>query len=114
MSEVPQQPESTVVVMAESPEPNMVLRVVWFLFVGWWMSFWAISVAVLLQLTLIGIPGAIWVINRIPQISTLKSSRRLQVSETQAGVTVVSYADREQRKWWIEVDPIGWTGLSHN
>ena len=101
MSEVPQQPGSTVVVMAESPEPNMVLRVVWFLFVGWWMSFWAISVAVLLQLTLIGIPGAIWVINRIPQVSTLKSSRRLQVSETQAGVTVVSYADREQRKWWI-------------
>ena len=51
--------------------------------------------------TLIGIPGAIWVINRIPQIMTLKSSRRLQVSNNDSGVTVIGYSDREQRRWWV-------------
>ena len=57
--------------------------------------------ATVLQLTIIGIPGAIWVINRIPQIMTLKSSRRLQVSSNDSGVTVVGYSDKEQRRWWV-------------
>lgn len=94
---------TTVVVMAESPEANIAIRAAWFMFAGWWMSFWAISAAALLQLTIIGIPAAVWIVNRIPQVSTLKSSRRLQVAERQAGVTVVSYADREQLKWWVRV-----------
>ena len=92
---------TTVVVMAESPEANIAIRAAWFVFAGWWMSFWAISAAALLQLTIIGIPAAVWIVNRIPQVSTLKSSRRLQVADRQAGVTVVSYSDREQLKWWV-------------
>ena len=38
---------------------------------------------------------------RIPQIMTLKSSRRLQVSNNDSGVTVIGYSDREQRRWWV-------------
>ena len=101
LSQVPPFPGSNIVIMPESPEPNFVLRVLWFLFLGWWLSFGAIVVAALLQLTIIGIPGGIWVINRLPQIMTLKSSKKLQVTENQGGVTVVSYGDREQLKWWI-------------
>ncbi len=101
MAQVPQPQRSTVVVMAESPEPNMVLRVFWFLFIGWWLSFWVITAANILTLTIIGIPARIWIINRIPQIVTLKSSRKLQVSEQQGGVTMVGYQDREQIKFWI-------------
>ena len=67
MSQQPPSQGSNIVVMSESPEPNILLRVVWFMFVGWWLSFWAIVLATVLQLTIIGIPGAIWVINRIPQ-----------------------------------------------
>ena len=101
MSQQPPSQGSNIVVMSDSPEPNMLLRVVWFVFVGWWLSFWAIVLATVLQLTIIGIPGAIWVINRIPQIMTLKSSRRLQVSNNDSGVTVIGYSDREQRRWWV-------------
>ena len=100
MSQTPPSHGSTVVV-AESPEPNIFLRAAWFLLIGWWMSWWTITAAALLQLTIIGIPVAIWVTNRVPQVATLKSSRKLQVAETQSGVTVVSYSDRQQRKWWI-------------
>ena len=101
MSQQPPSQGSNIVVMSDSPEPNMLLRVVWFVFVGWWLSFWAIVLATVLQLTIIGIPGAIWVINRIPQIMTLKTSRRLQVSNNDSGVTVIGYSDREQRRWWV-------------
>jgi len=88
-------------VIAERPEPNLVIRVLWFLFVGWWLSGLATLVAILFQLTIIGIPLAVWVVNRIPQTVTLKSSHRLYVSENVHGVTVVRYADRQQRPWWV-------------
>ena len=101
MSQVPPNQGSNVVVMAESPEPNLVLRALWFIFVGSWVSFLTLWVAVFLQLTIIGIPAAIWVINRIPQIMTLKSSRKLQTVQNQDGVTVVGYSDRQQLKWWV-------------
>ena len=106
MSQQPPSQGSNIVVMSNSPEPNILLRVVWFVFVGWWLSFWAIVLATVLQLTIIGIPGAIWVINRIPQIMTLKSSRRLQVSNNDSGVTVIGYSDREQRRWWVRANLI--------
>ena len=114
-TDAPQRSGSTVVVMAESPEPNMVLRVVWFVFVGWWLSFWAITVANLITFTIIGIPLRIWIINRLPQIVTLKSSRTLQVSETDGGVTMISYGDREQRKFWVRClyfTLVGWWATS--
>ena len=101
MSQVPPNQGSNVVIMAESPEPNLVLRVLWFIFVGWWVSFLTMSVAGLLQITIIGIPATIWMINRIPQVMTLRSSRKLQTVQNQDGVTVVSYSDRQQLKWWV-------------
>ena len=106
---------SQTVVHMPSPEPNLVLRAVWFVFIGWWLSGLTVLLAVVLQLTIIGIPAAIWLINRIPQITTLKSSRKLQVAETTGGVTVVQYADRQQLPWWsraIYYVLVGWWAVS--
>ena len=112
-----QQPmgHTVVVVVESSPEPNLLIRVLWFLFVGWWLSFWAVLVAIVFQLTIIGIPVSIWIINRIPQITTLKSSRKLQITEAAAGVVVVDHADRPQRPWWqraIWYVLVGWWAVS--
>lgn len=104
----------TVVVEAR-PEPNILIRALWFIFLGWWLSGWAVLLAIVLQLTLIGIPAAVWLINRIPQITTLRSSRRLAVSQSAGGVTVVGYADREQLPWWIRTIYyvlVGWWATS--
>jgi len=106
-------PAPNVVIVAGNG-PNLAVRALWFVFVGWWLSFWAVLVAVLLQLTLIGIPVAIWLINRIPQIVTLRSSRHLQVTE-QGGVTVMQYADRAQRPLWLRAlyfVLVGWWAAS--
>lgn len=110
-----QHASSPVIVVAESSEPNILLRVIWFFFVGWWLSGLATGLAVLLQLTIIGIPAAVWVINRMPQIVTLKSSRKLDVSVNASGVTVVSHADREQRPFLhraIYYVLVGWWAVS--
>ena len=115
MSQEPSSPDSHVVIMPESPEPNIVLRALWFIFLGWWLSFWAMVLALLLQLTIIGIPGGIWIVNRVPQIMTLKSSRKLLASQDKSGVMVISYSDREQRKWWVRTiyyALVGWWATS--
>ncbi len=101
--------------MASSPEQNILLRVAWFIFIGWWLSGLTALLAILLQLTIIGIPVAIWLINRVPQITTLKSSRTLQVSEGEGGVVMVAHADREQFPWWgrvIYYVLVGWWAAS--
>lgn len=89
------------VVVAERPEPNLVIRALWFVAIGWWLSGLTTALAILLQLTIIGIPAAIWAINRIPQITTLKSSRQLQVGTGGSGAVIVGFADRPQRRWWV-------------
>ena len=101
--------------MVEKPEANLVVRALWFFFVGWWLSGLATLLATLLQLTIIGIPLAVWVINRMPQIVTLKSSRRLQVDTDQMGVVMVGYTDRAQRRWWVRAIYyvfVGWWAVS--
>lgn len=110
-----ERPPSQTVVVAASPEPNILIRALWFIFIGWWLSGWAVVLAILLQLTIIGIPAAVWLVNRIPQITTLKSSRKLQVTRDEAGGALVTHADREQIPWWIRTIyyiVVGWWATS--
>lgn len=66
--------EGAVTILKETdlPQRPVWLRALYFLFIGSWFSLlWALG-AWLLSLSLIGIPGAIWMYNRIPAVTTLK------------------------------------------
>jgi uncharacterized membrane protein YccF (DUF307 family) len=47
------------------------LRAIYFVLVGWWLSFIWIWVAWAAGLTLVGLPLSIWMMNRIPAVTTL-------------------------------------------
>ena len=52
------------------------IRALWFLFVGLWAGqIWLIG-AWLLNLTLIGLPLGLWMLNMLPQVMTLRQQRR--------------------------------------
>lgn len=95
------QQNSPIVVMA-SPEPNLLIRVIWFVFVGWWLSWLMILLGWFLNLTLILIPAGVFVLNRIPQAATLKSSRKdlRHTIDAATGVHIVEMVDREQLPMW--------------
>ncbi len=59
------------------------LRVLYFIFVGLWLSgVWA-TIAWVLSITIIGLPVGLWMLNRLPQVTTLKPERsHLMVSST--------------------------------
>lgn len=54
---------------------NLLLRAIYFLIFGLWFSaIWA-SVAWLLCVTIIGLPLGLWMLNRLPQVTTLRPQR---------------------------------------
>ena len=55
--------------------PNMLVRVVWYLLVGWWLTGLAMAVAWAAGITLIGLPISFYIVNRIPTVLTLRPRR---------------------------------------
>jgi uncharacterized membrane protein YccF (DUF307 family) len=49
------------------------LRVIWFFVLGWQLAAAWILVAWILNATIIGLPLGLWMINRVPQVLTLKA-----------------------------------------
>lgn len=52
--------------------PNLVVRVIWFILVGWWLTGILSAVAWAINATVIGLPLGLWIINRLPFVATLR------------------------------------------
>ena len=52
--------------------PNLILRVMWFILVGWWLTGILSVAAWALNATIIGLPLGLWIINRLPLAATLR------------------------------------------
>jgi len=59
-------------VLVEPSPPNLLIRVLWFVLVGWWLGGIVSGVAWLLNATVIGLPLGLWIINRLPTLITLR------------------------------------------
>ena len=57
-------------------QPSLLVRAVWFIFVGWWLTGLWLSVAWFLNVTIIGIPLGIKMINKVPFVLSLKQRER--------------------------------------
>jgi len=56
--------------------PNLLLRVLWFLLVGWWLGGILSGVAWFLNATIIGLPLGLWLVNRLPTFITLRPQEK--------------------------------------
>lgn len=61
----------------EVKSPNLILRVIWFVLVGWWLAGILSAIAWALNATIIGLPIGLWIINRLPLAATLRSPSSL-------------------------------------
>lgn len=59
--------------MAEN-SPSIVVRAIWFIAVGWWLAGVLLTTAWLLNITIIGLPIGIKLINYVPKTLTLKNT----------------------------------------
>jgi uncharacterized membrane protein YccF (DUF307 family) len=94
----PSTPRATTIVYERGP--NLLVRFVWWLFIGWWASGIAVAIAWAALITIIGIPLAIWIINRLPSILTLRPrTRHWTLGQDEQGRVVVSDRGRPQVAW---------------
>ena len=65
----------TTTVIRQERGANLLLRAVYFLVFGlWYSAIWA-STAWVLCVTIIGLPFGLWMLNRLPQVTTLRPQR---------------------------------------
>lgn len=82
--------------MVASPNesPSLPVRALWFCFVGWWLTGLWLTLSWLLSITVIGLPFAIALINRVPKVLTLKERSVRVVDVDDAGNVATGTADQ--------------------
>jgi uncharacterized membrane protein YccF (DUF307 family) len=105
-----------------SESPSLVVRAVYFLLVGWWASGIWLTVAWVLNLTIIGMPLGIKMINKVPLVVSLKARPVRNEIVDADGTVTVRQTNREQRSlvvravyfllvgWWASAL---WMGLAY-
>jgi uncharacterized membrane protein YccF (DUF307 family) len=104
----PVAPEATKTVDANVQTPQMIVaprqgpgflaRAVWFVLIGWWLTAIMIVIAYVLALSILGLPFAFYLFNRIPAFLTLRGrSKTYQVESTAEGTRYLTAANVEQR-----------------
>lgn len=94
--------------MVAARPPNLLLRVVWFIVVGWWLTGILSAAAWGLNATIIGLPLGLWIINRLPFVATLRpveSFYRIEEGVVVSGVKQRSFLIRAIYflvvGWWL-------------
>jgi uncharacterized membrane protein YccF (DUF307 family) len=100
-----------VIVQPQSSGPGFLVRAVWFLLIGWWLSAVATVLAYLLCITIIGLPFGFALFNRLPAVLTLRPRSETYVTEVRNGVTfmrggTVPQLDIGPRVVWFIL--VGW------
>ena len=67
--------------MVEREETNLLIRIIYFLLIGWWLGQIIIAVTWFFFITIIGIPLGIWLIDRLPTFVTLRAQERYRTIE---------------------------------
>jgi uncharacterized membrane protein YccF (DUF307 family) len=79
--------QSPQMVIAPQQQPNFIVRAVWFVLIGWWLTAIVIVIAYALALTILGLPFAFSLFNRIPAFLTLRGRSKTYQVETNADGT---------------------------
>lgn len=88
----------------EEPGIPFIIRVLWFFVVGWHVTLYWIVAAWFLNLTIIGMPLGVWMLNRMPLVLTLRMPRGYNVASARGNDSVEwHYQNVPQRSWLIRL-----------
>jgi uncharacterized membrane protein YccF (DUF307 family) len=79
----------TTATIVAKKNPGCLVQIVWFALVGWWLGQAWVAVAWFLAATIIGMPLAVMMLNRVPEVMALRGETELLVRSWN-GHTVVT------------------------
>ncbi len=92
--------QSSTTIQRESG-PGCLIQALWFIFIGWWLGVIAIAIAWFLNITIIGLPIGLAILNNIPRILSLQPPRReIQVMHV-GGETRITESSLPQRNFFL-------------
>jgi len=65
-----------------------IIRVLWFFLIGWHVTLYWIVAAWILNVTIIGLPLGLWMLDRVPLVLTLRMPRSYTITRVQDGQSV--------------------------
>jgi uncharacterized membrane protein YccF (DUF307 family) len=83
--------------------PGLLVRAIWFVFIGWWLTGIMSAIAWLAMISIIGLPLGIYLINRIPTFITLRPRTNEMTATMVDGQLVVTHSKRSQQPWYIRL-----------
>ncbi|MEJ2551932.1 MAG: YccF domain-containing protein [Anaerolineales bacterium] len=84
----------TVVIQKENP--GCLVQLLWFVFIGWWVGQIWIALSWILILSIIGIPLAIIMLNRLPKVIALREPDKQVSVVMREGAASVSTTSQKQ------------------
>lgn len=110
MATEPNHPQQTVIIQ-KGGGPGCLVQSLWFIFVGWWLGALVISLAWILNVTIIGLPLGMALLNNIPKMLALQSPEKQIQTVSSKGATIISEVDVPQNNFWLRAAYfllIGW------
>ena len=86
-------------VSTSSSGPGLLVRTVWFVLVGWWLTAIVNIVAYAIALTIIGLPIAFMIFNRLPTVLTLRPRTVQTTQEVEGGAAYITATRVPQRSF---------------
>jgi uncharacterized membrane protein YccF (DUF307 family) len=77
------------------------IRVLWFFLIGWHVTFWWVLAAWVFNITVIGLPLGLWMLNRVPLVLTLRTQRGYTVTQVAANGAVQSRYESVPQVPWV-------------
>ena len=87
----------------QQPRSSFLLRAIYFLFIGWWLTFVWINVARALNATVILLPLGLWMLNRVPQVLTLRPMAVEAEVRYRGGIPEVRTRSVQQPSWLLRL-----------
>ena len=90
-----------IIVQHKQRDPSFIVRAVWYVFIGWWLTGIAIFVAWLCALSIVLIPVSFVIINKLPVLLTLRPrTRETTVSTAEDGSILITMGGASQLPLW--------------
>lgn len=94
---------SSTVVIQQRNGPGCLIQALWFIFIGSWLGAILIGVAWFFNVTIIGLPLGMLILNNIPKVLALQENQRVFSTTSKDGVTVITESGLPQNNILLRI-----------